>query len=470
MAVDTERRAKKTASRLDHSLLLQPITTAMAHNPQIHNPEVNARRTHSNSIPSPVGLIQSKPTLTGQEHISQSHQLSAKKRRSSKSKVPGELRRSSSTPHMRSLALGNSGDLSPTSNKPRNKLGYHRTSVACGHCRRRKIRCLLAPDDPQNRCANCIRLKKDCNFYPVEHTPDMPHAHATGSKDTTPGQPLTSATSSPRHPHSVLGEKVGEFRQPFHGASSTPSNPGFGFPSDSEIETYQGPTASRMPVQQPSYPHPHPIDTQWPPTTSFLPSSTISESPSSSKSYWRQSPSTANSTSAYGSESNVSGSHTPAAMSTSSTMSYGHPDNHSWGAQAPFQPPGRTMSYSHIEGLTTQYPPQGLGIQNHDFHRRTSPYPFPTSIDTSSSSIHPTTVGGSTSAPLSAPIVPNQYYPPTWSSFEGIPPQGPQMQMPGRSMSVQWYGEGGHLDRVQEEGAPPVGYNQHGLQQYYSGP
>jgi len=33
---------------------------------------------------------------------------------------------------MRHLALGASGELSPTSSKPRNKLGYHRTSVACG--------------------------------------------------------------------------------------------------------------------------------------------------------------------------------------------------------------------------------------------------------------------------------------------------------------------------------------------------
>jgi hypothetical protein len=37
-----------------------------------------------------------------------------------------------------------------------------------GHCRRRKIRCILAPEDMDNRCQNCIRLKKECQFHPVD--------------------------------------------------------------------------------------------------------------------------------------------------------------------------------------------------------------------------------------------------------------------------------------------------------------
>ncbi|KAH7090294.1 hypothetical protein FB567DRAFT_589694 [Paraphoma chrysanthemicola] len=461
MAVDTERRAKKTASRLEHALLSQPVTDAMSFHPQNHSPEVSARVTDGNSI-------QPKPTSIAPDPAGQSHQASSKKRRPSKSKVPTELRRSTSTPHMRNLALGNSGELSPTSNKPRNKLGYHRTSVACGHCRRRKIRCLLAPDDPQGRCANCIRLKKECNFYPVEHNPDMPQPQSIGTKDSTPGQPLTPATSSPRHPQSVSGEKMGEFRQPFNGASTTP-NANYGFQGDAELDSHQGPPHGRMPVQQPSYPYPHPIDTQWPPAATFLPSSTVAESPSSSTSYWRQSPSTANS--AYGSESNVSGGHTPAAMSTSSTMSYG-PDGHSWPAHPPFQPPTRSMSYGNIEGLQQQqYPNHGLGIQHHDFPRRTSPYPYPTTIDTNPPTVHSTTVGGSAAAPLSAPLASNHpfYPPPTWNTYEGVQNQGPPMPMSGRSMSAQWYAEPGHLDRVQEEGAPPMTYSQHGIPQYYSG-
>jgi len=52
--------------------------------------------------------------------------------------------------------------------KKRNKLGYHRTSVACSHCRGRKIRCIPAAGDAQGRCASCIRLKRECSFKPTE--------------------------------------------------------------------------------------------------------------------------------------------------------------------------------------------------------------------------------------------------------------------------------------------------------------
>ena len=50
-----------------------------------------------------------------------------------------------------------------------------------GHCRRRKIRCIPAPADPQQRCSNCIRLKKECNFFPVDQQP--PDTRQRDSKD-----------------------------------------------------------------------------------------------------------------------------------------------------------------------------------------------------------------------------------------------------------------------------------------------
>jgi len=461
MAVGTERRTKKTASRLEHSLLLQPVQDAMSFNPPNQNSGFShSHATDTTTTPSPTDRLDTiQGTLTGQEYTTQSHNHSSKKRRSSKSKGPGELRKSSSTPHMRHLALGNPGDLSPTSNKPRNKLGYHRTSVACGHCRRRKIRCLLAPDDPHGRCSNCIRLKKECNFYPVEHNPDMPQPQSVSSKSNSAVQPATPVATSPRNPLSASGDGMGEFRTPFSGPPSSAQSLSYGYPVESEGDPH-APGSNGLPVQQPSYPYPPPIDTQWPPTNSFLPSSTVAESPS-----WRHSPSTVNS--AYGSESNVSGGHTPAAMSTSSTMSYGHQDGH-WSQQPSFQPPARSMSYGNIEGLPQQYPGQGLGIQ-HENYRRTSPYPYPATIDTNPATVHATTLGSSSSAPLSAPVVPNHsYYPPTWSSYDPMSNHGPPMPS-GRSMSAQWYAEPGHLDRVQEEATPPMAYTQQALPQFYSG-
>ncbi|KAF4285475.1 hypothetical protein KXV33_008851 [Aspergillus fumigatus] len=78
----------------------------------------------------------------------------------------------------------------PTADKKRNKLGYHRTSVACVHCRRRKIRCLVAADDPQGRCENCIRLRKECQFFPVDQQPPV-------EKKSRPSSRLESASTDP---------------------------------------------------------------------------------------------------------------------------------------------------------------------------------------------------------------------------------------------------------------------------------
>lgn len=120
--------------------------------------------------------------------------------------------------------------------KKRNKLGYDRRSIACskygplrrpydswlagrprgrsgqlehcsstttnkgcdtiGHCRRRKIRCIVSPEI-QNRCISCIRLKKDCSFCPVGQLPTVdsqgkPAGPGTGSS-TANSQSSSSA-------------------------------------------------------------------------------------------------------------------------------------------------------------------------------------------------------------------------------------------------------------------------------------
>jgi hypothetical protein len=55
----------------------------------------------------------------------------APRRRSSKGHQSGIVKRSASSPNVRSLSTGSDTTLS-LSEKRRNKLGYHRTSVACG--------------------------------------------------------------------------------------------------------------------------------------------------------------------------------------------------------------------------------------------------------------------------------------------------------------------------------------------------
>ncbi|KAJ4330802.1 hypothetical protein N0V87_009698 [Didymella glomerata] len=253
MAVGMDRRAKKTASRLDRPLPLQPISNVMSFNPPNHSPGVDGLAPEPASVQSPTDHLEFKNTLTGPDSTIHAPHQASKKRRSSKSKVPGELRRSTSTPHMRNLAL-QSGELSPTSNKARNKLGYHRTSVACGHCRRRKIRCLLAPDDPQGRCSNCIRLKKECNFFPVEHNIDTQRPSGA-VKELSTGTPTTPVASSPRHHGSHTGEKMGEFRPPYHGGPTTAPIAPYGYPGDQDMDPHHTPTSSGA-VQHSTYPKP----------------------------------------------------------------------------------------------------------------------------------------------------------------------------------------------------------------------
>jgi hypothetical protein len=135
MAVGLERGVSKAASGLDHALLLRPLDgTAMSFDPLVASAGVVGLPVND-TLPSHSSEarfeLQPNPALTGLT-TAHSHQQAVKKRRSSKAKVGPELRRSSSTPHMRNLALANSGELSPTGDKRRNKLGYHRTSVACG--------------------------------------------------------------------------------------------------------------------------------------------------------------------------------------------------------------------------------------------------------------------------------------------------------------------------------------------------
>ena len=53
-------------------------------------------------------------------------------------------------------------------------------------------------DDPSGRCANCIRLKKECNFFPVDQQPSLEKRSRSDSKaDATLNGASASASSSP---------------------------------------------------------------------------------------------------------------------------------------------------------------------------------------------------------------------------------------------------------------------------------
>ncbi|KAL9089204.1 MAG: hypothetical protein Q9159_002675 [Coniocarpon cinnabarinum] len=138
------------------------------------------------------------PTLPSLSSNLQKRKRSPSKDAASSIKPNKVVKKSTSTPNMAkpSETGSSSGD-----EKKRNKLGYHRTSVACGHCRRRKIRCMMPDDDPTGRCSNCIRLKKECNFFPVDaanngrgpHPPQRGNSLPTGGRSGQSPSPMIFA-------------------------------------------------------------------------------------------------------------------------------------------------------------------------------------------------------------------------------------------------------------------------------------
>ena len=90
-----------------------------------------------------------------------------------------------------------------------------------GHCRRRKIRCITSPNDTQGRCINCIRLKKDCSFFPVDQASiDDSRSKQTSKSSTAPKG--SSATSSPATPISNPIEQPKKTKPPFVPSSKRP--------------------------------------------------------------------------------------------------------------------------------------------------------------------------------------------------------------------------------------------------------
>ncbi|CAK1354578.1 hypothetical protein CB0940_01583 [Cercospora beticola] len=154
---------------------------AVAAPPEYHS-QTHANVSFATGTPQPPGL------------------LNRKKQRSSKTKTDKIVTKSISTPHLRDNIMSES-----EADKKRNKLGYQRISIACAHCRRRKIRCVVAEDDPEQRCNNCIRLKKECVFYPVDQQAVIDARSDSSSKTNIPSAPSSAVSTSPLQPGGARG-------------------------------------------------------------------------------------------------------------------------------------------------------------------------------------------------------------------------------------------------------------------------
>ena len=87
----------------------------------------------------------------------------------------------------------------------------HLTYTFPVHCRRRKIRCLVAPDDTEGRCENCIRLRKDCQFFPVDQQPPIEKKSRPSSRLETPSTERSNTTPVASSPPNLMPDPAETF-------------------------------------------------------------------------------------------------------------------------------------------------------------------------------------------------------------------------------------------------------------------
>ncbi|KAL0939346.1 fungal zn binuclear cluster domain containing protein [Colletotrichum truncatum] len=221
-------------------------------------PEVDM--SHSGYAPNYSAPAAGPPLM-----VPRSHEQSQKDRNESFSQASMILKHSISTPNIRSWQanMSDPNQAGLAGEKKRNKLGYHRTSVACGHCRRRKIRCIPSPGDIQGRCINCIRLKKECSFYPVDQPPppQPTEARPKATSRASTGPKVASASSSPAMA-SGQSPEISQYQQYQHVAMPSAQNMAPPTMRSSNIETMPpgASSASR------SYDFPHQTVVNWMPS------------------------------------------------------------------------------------------------------------------------------------------------------------------------------------------------------------
>ncbi|KAI9670906.1 MAG: hypothetical protein M1817_003791 [Caeruleum heppii] len=470
LGADTSNSNNNITNTNMHSLALHPthpFDVAMTMSSDLQQPLMAPSNGIMDNLPSPFtkdidgfpGVLQPPPLTVVPVH---------RRRRSSK---PGmsSMKRSASTPNVRGQAAADAAALSYAADKRRNKLGYHRTSVACGHCRRRKIRCLLAPDDPQGRCSNCIRLKKECNFFPVDQQPQPERRSRAGSKNgRSSGNNSSASSPSSAMPQAQSNEIPETFNQ-YPAAPMPPLQGEFAVPEarirNSSVSSPFNRSArlhAKLRPQRPSLDHMHTVPPAARPfdpesrRASLWDSSQFDHSPLSSEprsaledrstGYWRlaESPMTPASYS-YAGPSPI----TPMHRRESENQTFSPVGPHE---EMQWPHPPRSMSVGgQYDGYQREYPayyPMQQGLKH--------PQPgdiYPPSLNTSNLSV------ASVSEPASAPAE-GQPLHGAFGPQSGWNPNfiaNPMNGMPNKAENFGgWYPEPGHLAQVEEEG--PMGH------------
>lgn len=418
--------------------------------PSFHHPSLD----HAQTPPPPQGTLDS-PSL--KNRINPGGSKAAK------------VKRSMSTPNVRGQATADAAALALSAEKRRNKLGYHRTSVACGHCRRRKIRCIPAPGDAQSRCSNCIRLKKECNFYPVDQAPP-PDPQRRGSKAQS-GPERTSESSSPSTASGQLPEIPPSLPYP---PLNMPPIQDLGGPHMKRQRTESFSPENKVVTSSRNFEYntaPHQGATNW-----MAPDASPSTKPQSDvpQSFWRVNPQ----------DSPL----TPAFSPFTPSLQIPPPQN--WPASHPepspredigWSVPQRSISYSNLEGLHNnhQYGPYA----NPSPQSGPDPYTKPRILQSSSMYPPPIQTSGPAVPPYEAASATSSETPQHPHSAQSLPPvpmsnwQQPYSYQKPASAGPDYHegwsaGHGGpqHLPQGTQPPPPGYGYQDPGHGMYYPPP
>jgi len=323
------------------------------------------------------------------------------------------------------------------------------------HCRRRKIRCLLADGDPAQRCQNCIRLKKECVFYPVDQQNAIDQSRSQSSTKST--NPLSGVSPSPPELGSgrpfERARQVGSFPSlpsnappGYHGM---PMEPGSTMPEQGDfVPAYAADGMSDLNAER-LPPHEYGYASAMENARPFQPSQELTPHHLSSMSqlsqpvesgYWRASPSGQTADFAPFPSSGSAVQQT----AQDAPYTFSPPESHSWSSSS--QPSTRAMSYGNPqEGLQRGYVPAHMNYQPQNLQPN-PPATYPP-LDVSRATMQ-SVVPGPHSAPVGTPVA--QFMPGHPYMFQ---PQGPitasplptQHQYPG-----QWYSDSASFNQHQQ--------------------
>lgn len=312
----------------------------------------------------------------------------------------------------------------------------------------------MAEGDSEDRCQNCIRLKKECVFYPVDQQQMLDNRSQSGAKSGAGSVPSSAVSPSP--PELASGRPFERSRQygSFPSLPSLPSNapPGFGVPLGhggpypGQNDMMPGHPAHALANHESVGMPPSEFAFQQPPTDSqrhweqvgdlSSPSASMSRARDSMQSqYYRSSPTVA-STADFAPFPN---SASPAAQIQHPDGTFQYPIAQSQAqAQAWNQSQAaRSMSYTHLQEVGAQgYMPSAIGYPPQTAHEGqptvTASYGSSNATQAPTLASHPATMGN--------PMM----------SFGGQPhpymfqAQGPVSASPVSSQHPyggQWYGE-----------------------------